>query len=138
MRYIIINIILLTLLLGFATSCQKSKQNKLIGTWESQPMSNTTVESSTKQYWTFDSAANLTVADVGSDTTITLDGIYSMSSKNMGISGYYIQITNVSGVLDGKYKIKQLDGSKLSLHRIELADGNTAGAFLWRDFLKKE
>ena len=119
------------------TSCKKSKETKLIGTWVNQPMENTTEESDIEQLWTFDASANIIVEETSLDTVNTYNGNYSMSSKNMGMSGYYIQITNVHGLLDGKYRIKQLDESKLSLHRIELANGNTAGAFLWREFLKK-
>ena len=134
---LIYKIIFVTIFLTIVTSCQKSKQDKLIGTWVNQPMSDTNVETDNEQLWTFDAAANIKVEDIRTDTTFTMEGIYSMTSKNMGISGYYIQITNVSSLLDGRYKIKQLDGTRLSIHRIELADGNTVGAFLWRDLLKK-
>ena len=139
MRYIIrIKYFIIFIFIISLFSCQKAKQTKIIGTWVNQPMSNTTVEVEGEQLWIFDASSNITVKDVGTDNDTIYNGIYSMSSKNMGISGYYIQITNVNGILDGKYKIKQLDGSKLSLHRIELANGNTAGAFLWREFLKKK
>ena len=135
-KYIIyISFLVLTI---FFLSCKKSKENKLIGTWVNQPLESTTDESDFEQLWTFDAASGLVVKSISTDTVITMSGIYSVSSKNMGMSGYYIQITNVDGLLDGKYRIKKLDDSKMSLHRIELADGNTAGAFLWKDFLKQE
>jgi len=131
-KYTFIAIFILSL-----ASCQKSKQTKILGTWVNQPMSNTTEVSGIEQLWTFDASSNLIVEETGSDTVITYNGIYSMSSKNMGMSGYFVQITNVSSLLDGKYQIKELDESKLSLHRIELADGSTTAAFLWREFIKK-
>ncbi len=127
----------ITVLILFLSSCQKSKQTKIIGIWVNQPMENTNTETQNEQLWTFDASSNLIVEEYGADTLISHKGIYSMSSKNMGMSGYYIQITNVDGKLDGKYKIMKIDGSKMSLFRVELANGNTAGAFLWRDFLKK-
>jgi len=131
-KYITILVFILSFL-----SCKKSKENKLIGTWINQPMENTTEETDVEQSWTFDASSSLIVKTVSSDTTITYSGVYSVFSKNMGMSGYYIQITNVDGILDGKYRIKKLDNSKMSIHRVELANGNTAGAFLWREFLKK-
>ena len=126
-------IVFIFIIFIFFTSCQKSKQDKIIGEWANQPMENTTIETSYEQTWTFDASANLIITE----TDTSYQGYYYITSKNMGISGYFVQITNVSGLLDGRYKIKQLDEGKLSLHRIELANGNTAGAFLWRELLKK-
>jgi len=134
---VIFRYLLIVVFVVLVSSCMKSKQDKLIGTWINQPMTNTTVETDDEQLWTFDASSKLKVEDIRTDSTYVYEGTYFMSSKNMGMSGYFIQITNVSSLLDGRYQIKQLDGTKLSLHRIELANGNTTGAFLWRDFLKK-
>ena len=134
----IVKYITIFVFLVLLVSCKKSKENKLIGTWINQPMENTTEETDDEQLWTFDASSKISIVDTRTDTTYNYEGIYSVSSKNMGMSGYYIQITNVNGVLDGKYRIKKIDNTKLSIYRVELADGNTAGAFLWREFLKKE
>lgn len=103
-------IVFIFIIFIFFTSCQKSKQDKIIGEWANQPMENTTIETSYEQTWTFDASANLIITE----TDTSYQGYYYITSKNMGISGYFVQITNVSGLLDGRYKIKQLDEGKFT------------------------
>ncbi len=141
-----INIILLlsiTILTINLSSCKKSKESKIIGTWEETPLNN--VDNVNQIfYWTFDAGSKLTVEIKNQDTTLTFTGTYNIVSKNIGFSGYMVVIDELnikthdySYDLTGKYKIFKLTNDKMQLHRESFINGDREGAFLWKDFIKQ-
>ncbi len=57
---------------------------------------------------------------------------------NRSIITPYIQIKNTGPKnLDGKWRVERLTKSQLVINRLEFNDGETAGAFMRREFLKK-
>jgi len=137
-KLIILTIISSFLLLPF-TSCKKSKESKIIGTWKEEPLNN--VDSATvTNYWTFDSGTKLTVDVRRIDTSYTVTATYNITSKNIGLSGYLVIIEDLMiGNVDysGKWKIYKLKNDKMQLHRESFINGDREGAFLWKDFTKE-
>ncbi|GEM_PF-3156497 len=132
------NSLLIVLITITLSSCLKSKESKLTGNWESQALDDVQSGSNNLQNWTFDAGYKIKIEDLLTDTTQYYEGIYALSSKNMGINGYYLTISKMNSSLNGRYKIIELSKTKLVLHRIELENGSTSGAFLWKDMLKKD
>ena len=137
-RYLLISsLLVLFVLLG--SSCKKSKENKIEGSWEYLPMNNLESQTS-KHVWIFDGSDKLKIEVQEPDTTYVYNGTYTISSKFM--KGYFVDVKGVYLYWNGLYKIETLNKSELILNRTEKnADSENpdveGGAFLWKEFVKK-
>ena len=135
MKKITINIILLSFLVLFVSSCNKKSSASLEGDWESIYLQENP-PTGEKEIWTFDGNSNLEIKIVKEDTTIITTGTYYYYSKTMKKD--QMDIAGLGYLVDGKYIIQKFKNGNLQIQRIELTTGDKDGAFRWKDFTKKE
>jgi len=135
MKKITINIILLSFIVLFASSCDKKSSASLEGDWESIYLQENP-PTGEKEIWTFDGNSNLETKIVKEDTTIVTTGTYYYYSKSMKKD--QMDIAGLGYLVDGKYVIHKFKNGNLQIQRIELTNGSKDGAFRWKDLTKKE
>lgn len=105
--------ILIILFFGVFLSCSKSKEKKLVGTWE---LVNIAVDETKTTTWTFYDSdlliVNETIADSVSSNSTVDSALYELNER---FFKYYIQISNYSDSKDGSYHIDKLNNSVLIL-----------------------
>lgn len=132
-KYIILVVSLLALL---CVGCGKSTESKLVGEWRVISVGDCGWDDNAS--WTFYSGGNLVVANepkvgVGQQQSGSWE-VYTRSLVTpfvdiKGFDEYYD--------LNGHWRVEKVNSNKLILNRVEWADGNTSGAFLRREFVKK-
>ena len=135
MKKITINIILLTFLVLFVSSCNKKSSASLEGDWESIYLQENP-PTGEKEIWTFDGNTKLDVKILKEDTTLVTSGTYYYYSK--AINKDQMDISGLGYLLDGKYVVHKFKNGNIQIQRIELDNGDKDGAFRWKEFTKKE
>ena len=125
----------------YSTSCTKSKENKLVGVWEYQVLKNIS-SNKEQQLWTFDGTDKLTIDITNPDTILNYSGTYNVSSKFMGINGYYVNIKGIYSLWNGLYKIEKLKDNILVINRVKKNEDSEnqqeGGEFLWKEFVRNK
>ncbi len=135
MNRIVINIVLLSLIVLFTSSCKKKSAASLQGDWELIYLQETT-PAGEKEIWNFDGTTKLEKKIIKLDTTIVITGTYYYYSKSMAKDK--ISIAGLGNIDDGIYIVQKFKNGTLQIQREELSDGSAEGAFRWKDFSKKE
>ena len=135
MKKITINILLLSLVVIFVSSCNKKSSASLQGDWEMIYLQENPPTGET-QVWTFDGNTKLEVKIIKEDTTLITTGTYYYYSKSLKKD--QMDIAGLGYIYDGKYNIHKFKNGNLQIQRIELTSGDKDGAFRWFDFTKKE
>jgi len=135
MNKITINIILLSFIVLFASSCDKKSSGSLEGDWESIYLQENPPVGE-KEIWTFDGNTALEIKIVKEDTTISTTGTYYYYSKTMKKDE--MDIAGLGYLVDGRYVIQKFKNGNLQIQRIELTSGDKDGAFRWKDLTKVE
>lgn len=132
-KYIILIVSLFALL---CVSCGKSTESKLVGEWRVVSVGDCGWNENAT--WTFFSGGNLQIygdRNVGSD--VTQNGLWEVFTRSLGTTSY----VNIDGFgtygLNGHWRVERVNSNKLILNRTEWADGQTPGAFMRREFVKK-
>lgn len=111
-RYVLILFITISIIASLG-SCEKSKEKKIVGTWELAPMNE--YEQNNPVVWEFYDGTKLMIYknDLEIDTAN-----YSISAKRFK---YFINISGLQEMatgLDGKYRIEKLTKDILIIHRV--------------------
>lgn len=112
-------------------SCSKSKEKKIIGSWEQQYF--VKYDDDRLTVWTF--ADDQTVTEdffYGSNIDTTIVGTYTI---NVNLGTCYLTVEGF-GLDDGKYQILKLNKKFLIMQRVEF-NGSINGAFSRKEFVKK-
>lgn len=124
------NLIAILLLLSIFTSCKKKALSKIDGDWKLIPLNEYFIDKDVT--WNF-TDGNLTITEISTDTSITENSKYELKVTAAGKK--YLTISERKKN-NGKYLILTLHKNVLKLERVEKEDGETAGAFLWYEFVK--
>lgn len=121
------------------TSCEKTFQSELIGTWKLETLGDSTLEK-LNATWTFNDDNTVVISNSpSSGNSVSVTGYYSVDSKWVVTPLIFIEGFGES--LDGNYEVDELSSSLLKMSRYELLDtaGNfiTDGANLRKEFYKK-
>ena len=113
----------------FIIGCGKRYEVEIVGNWEETPMTDKPVNS---RVWTFYDNNSMKIEE-NSDTAFKAE--YTLEKK---YNFHFVTITNLEGNLkfNGKYRIDELKDGILKLQRIELENGESAGAYLRKEFIK--
>ena len=124
-------VIIIILIAILFTSCKKRVVSKLQGEWKMVPLNEYYLDKDVT--WNFAENDKLIITEVSTDTTKVDSAEYVVNVNAAGKK--YITITERE-INNGTYQINTLNKSILKLQRTEKEDGETAGAFLWYEFVK--
>ncbi|MBE9469539.1 MAG: hypothetical protein IMY72_14630 [Bacteroidetes bacterium] len=128
---IVIAFLISFFVISFFGSCEKAKEDKIVGDWRLISEKEPVPEELVTHFVFFDDNTVKLVSDV------TLIADYSVSSENLH---YYLKIIGfeVSFIsLGGKYLINELSKDVLKITRVELSNGEKNGAFKRLEFIKE-
>ncbi|MCK9562129.1 MAG: hypothetical protein M0R02_05340 [Bacteroidales bacterium] len=128
-------IILVSFLVLPFFSCSKRTDSLIVGEWMIEDVGQPNVPADAQ--WTFFDDGRIDIYnDVNGIPNTSIYGDWK--AFNRSIVTPYIQIKNTGPKnLDGKWRVERLTKSQLVINRLEFNDGETAGAFMRREFLKK-
>ncbi len=128
-------ILILSVFVLLGTSCAKKTESKIVGEWQLVSVGDCGWADSAA--WVFYSGGDLSVEydPVMNDGTIKQLGTWEVYTRSLVTP--YLEVGGSVGGLDGHWKIEKINNKKLILQRIEFPNGETQGAFLRREFLKK-
>ena len=116
-------------------SCSKRTDSLIVGEWMIEHVGQPGYPENA-QWSFFDDGRLEAYNDINGLPDGTIVGDWK--AFNRSIITPYIQIKNTGQKnLDGKWRVERLTKSQLVINRVEFGDGETAGAFLRREFLKK-
>ena len=128
----IFTLVIFFVLIVFSFSCKK-KENKILGTWQYVYL--TAADTNKTQTWVFNDDKSLIRSIQTTDTTIIDTATYSFNSRFLDSPN--LLINELHPDQDGTYEILTLNKKYFIIQRILLSDGNSAGAFLRAEFVKK-
>ncbi len=133
MKRFIFIILSLTLLLGMGTGCAKKTESQIIGTWH---LVETNPHWADDVTWTFYSGGKFEVySDVIVGEGNAQSGEYSIFTRSLVTP--YLKIKGMGDKsLNGIWRVEKCNSKKLVINRVEWLNGETAGAFLRREFTK--
>ncbi len=117
------------------TMCSKRTEVKIIGEWQVVNVGQDNFPDDAT--WTFNDGGKLDIFhDINGDPVGTVTGDWEAFARNAVIP--YIEIKGLGPKgMDGKWRVERLNKKFLILQRVEFGNGETAGAFLRREFQKK-
>lgn len=128
-------IFFISLFLVTIVSCSKRTDSLIVGEWMVEDVGQPNFPEDAQ--WSFFDDGRLEIyKDINGlpKGTITAE----WKAFNRGIITPYIQISGTGPKsLDGKWRVERLTKSQLIINRVEFGDGETAGSFLRREYVKK-
>lgn len=130
-RRIIYLFLLATLIVG----CSKRTENLIVGEWKIEHVR--AAHYPVDGMWVFYDEGRLDITkDINAIPTGTVSGEWR--AFNRSIITPYIQIDGLGPKgMNGKWRIEKLTSRMLIITRVEFNDGERAGAFLRREFIRK-
>jgi len=125
------------LVLFLFTNCSKRTESMIVGVWEVEDVGQSAWQIYDQATWTFFDNGRL---EIYCDVNAVRDGldVGEWKAFNRSIITPYIEISGYAdGSMDGKWRVEKLTKKILVLNRVEFNDGETAGAFLRREFVKQ-
>lgn len=128
-------IIFALLIISGFTMCTKRTEMKIVGVWKIETVGQDYVAPDAS--WTFYSGGDLKIyKDINALPTGTTEAQWEAFSRSAIIP--YIEIKGTGAkAMDGKWRVEKLNKKMLILTRVEFGNGETAGSFLRREFLKQ-
>ncbi len=126
-----INLLIIILTITLLVSCKKRVTNKIQGKWNMVPLNEYFIDKNVS--WDFAENDNLIITTISSDTTKIDSAKYIIKVNALGKKT--IEITEREKN-NGTYLINKISKTILKLQRTAKEDGETAGAFLWYEFVK--
>lgn len=124
----------LIILIGF-TMCSKRTEVKIIGEWKVVNVGQEAFPDDAT--WTFNDGGKLDIFhDINGNPVGTVTGEWESFARNAFVPHIEIKGLGPKG-MDGKWRVEKLNKKFLIIQRIEFGTGETAGAFLRREFEKK-
>lgn len=114
----------------FFISCQKKKEEKILGSWQYVYLTNV---GNTTQIWDFTEDFKF-ITKITTDTVVYDTANWSISAK--AFSPTLLKINGIKREIDGTYKVLTLNRKYLIIQRIMLDNGNSEGAFNRIEFVK--
>lgn len=117
------------------TTCAKRTELKIIGSWDVVDVGQPAF--SKDATWTFYSGDKLSIfKDLNADPKGTTEATWEAFNRSAVIR--YIEIKGTGAkAMDGKWRVEKLNKKYLVITRVEFGTGETAGAFLRREFKRK-
>ncbi len=128
-RYLLFIILLVNLSFIFL-SCQKKKEEKIMGSWQYVYLTDV---NNTIQNWTF-IEHNKFIKTIKTDTLISDTADWKLTVE--ALSATTLKITGVNEWTDGTYEVLTLNKKYLIIQRIMLSSGSSDGAFNRMEFVK--
>jgi len=134
-------------LISLITSCGKSEDSKIVGTWSKifvGPSTNNVIYT-----WTFTADHHLYVtktdtsmADTSSlkiqkDTATWSITIHTLRKNTLKINQKDPSKSPIFPGVGGEFDIRKLNENILVIQRVKLEDGGTDGAYYWNEFVRK-
>jgi len=117
------------------TMCSKRTEVKIIGEWKVVNVGQESFPADAT--WTFNDGGKLDIFhDINGLPTGTVSGEWESFARNAFVPHIEIKGLGPKG-MDGKWRVEKLNKDFLVITRIEFGTGETAGAFLRREFQKK-
>ncbi|RLD49767.1 MAG: hypothetical protein DRI94_10440 [Bacteroidetes bacterium] len=124
-------IVTFLLIISLFASCKKHVISKIEGEWKMVPLNEYFLDKNVT--WNFAEGDNLIITEVATDTTIIDSAKYEIKVNVIGKKTILITDRKSN---NGTYLINKLNKSVLKLERTVKDDGESAGAFLWYEFVK--
>lgn len=128
-RYFLLFTLLFSISISFI-SCQKKKEEKILGSWQVVFLTNVSNKTLT---WTF-TENNKFIREIKSDTLIYDTAEWSITAK--ALTPTTLRILNFNNDTNGTYEVLTLNKKYLIIQRIMRDDGNSDGAFNRIEFVK--
>lgn len=129
-------LIIITLVFSilFMSCGKKKKEERLKGSWQETFLS--AADAGKDVVWIFSDDGTLSLTSKVADSTIIKTARYMLDPKTFRSSDLFIY--DLGGDIDGTYQIIKNNSKVLIIQRTNLADGDEAAAYLFKEFSKKE